>query len=711
MWRPGPRARNLRRVSRRPRLTLVLGSLGALTCAAFLTVLEACLPGGGPPLLEDEDAAGGSLGLEDDGGLSRTDVDLGDPFALGGLSPSHGPFTGGTRALMNGRGFSSKLRVFLGDTEVPPASFLASDPTRAAIVTPAGPPGFVDVRIRNDETAQERVLKDGFYYDAFVVSPDTGATSGGTRITISGSGTAWASGTTVSIGGIDCTNVVVDGPTKLECVTPEGTVGSKDVTVTTLGGTSTQAREAFTYTDSPDGYRGGLSGGALDGRVRVLAFDSMTGTPIAGAFAIAGTSLATGIVQKTTASGVTEISGITGDKVTITVAAKCHQPMSFVDVPVDTVTAYIDPVLDVSCIEGDPPSGGGGTGRYGGVIEGELIFPGQGEFQRMAWTTVPAPTRPTERRAAYVFEAASSPSGAFRLPDASEAITPDTSGTNGYSFSIVTFPGNITIYVVAGLEDRSVDPPSFVPYSMGIARGVTVPAQTRVIGVDVAMDILFDHQVTLAPTPPAPGPRGPDRLASSVALTLGATGYAILPRGTSVVPLPAPATVPFVGVPSLDHAIAGEQYVLGAVAATGSNLGLPASVVSRIRTTNANDPVALGGFLGVPVLSEPNSGTWGGTHVEFSGANGPVDLSLVQIASQGGLVSWTVVAPGGVTSFDLPDISQLPGDDYVGLLPGAISTTVYVARIDDFSYGRLRSGQLAKSVWNAYAFDALDGVY
>ena len=80
-----------------------------------------------------------------------------------------------------------------------------------------------------------------------------------------------------------------------------------------------------------------------------------------------------------------------------------------------------------------------------------------------------------------------------------------------------------------------------------------------------------------------------------------------------------PALLPFVGVPSLDHGIAGEQYVLGGIAATGANLQRPASVVSLIRTTNANDPVSLGGFLGIPILGEPASGAWGGTHVQFSG--------------------------------------------------------------------------------------------
>lgn len=695
----------------RPKLALAVLLTGLAQAIAALLVFG-CLPGGGPPLLGADDGGGTSTDLEKDGGLPRSDVDLGDPFQLQGVTPSHGPFTGGTRVVLTGRGFSSKLRVFVGGVEVPPGSVLASDPTRAAIVTPPGPPGDVEVRVRDEATAKERRLDRGFTYDAFVVQPDSGATSGGTRVAITGSGTAWDVGTSVQIGGVACGEVLVTSPTRLECVTAPGAPGAKDVTIATSDGRSLQAREAFTYSDTTDGYRGGLSGGAFTGRVRVLARNGWTGDPIAGAKVIAGGSLAAGVVKTTSASGVTEISGLPGSSVTITVAAKCHQPTTFVAVPVDTVTAYLNPVLDPFCApEGDPPSTGGRGGRAGGVVEGQLAFPGTAEFQRQGWTTVPAPTKPTERRAAYVFEASGSPAARFELPPPSAAVTPDSPGATGYSYSLTVYPGNVTLYVVAGLEDRSETPPRFMPYAMGVARGVSVPAQARVTGVDVMMDVLFDKQVTMAPVPPAPGPRGPDRFAGSVAVTLGTNAYAVLPRGVVTVPLPAPATLPFVGFPSLDRALAGEQYVLSAVAATGAELVRPASFVSRVRTSNANDPVAIGGFLGVPVLSQPGTGTWSGTRVEFGGASGPVDLTLVSIISGGGLVSWTIVAPGAATAFDLPDLAALPGPDALGLARGPIQTTVYVARIDDFDYGRLRSGQLFQSAWNAAAYDSLSGAY
>ena len=691
-------------------------------CAFGCLVIGACLPGGGPALIDADDAGSGTgVDLAGDAGFQRSDVDLGDPFALYGLDPSHGPFTGGTSARLTGRGFTPKLRVLIGGQEV---RAIAGDPTRALVETPPGKPGWVDVTIRDDDSAKERVLKQGFFYDSFVVTPDSGATSGGTRIRLTNAGTPWVQPVKVAIGGADCGDVVAVGATDVECTTPPGAPGSKDVTVLEPSGTKTQARDAFSYNDSTDGYRGGLSGSVLAGRVRGLAYDGATGTPIPGAYVIVGSSLAAGTVKQTSASGVAEISGIplTTTKVTVTIAAKCHQPITYVDVPVDTVTAYLSPVFDISCLPPslpDPPSTGGNGGKYGGAIEGELVFPGGSEFARTGWTTVPAPVKPTERRAAYVFEASDFSNTRFQLPSPNEAITPDTAGVNGYKFSLVAYPGNVTLYILAGLEDRSETPPRFVAYSMGVARGISVPAQTRVTGVDVRMDILFDHVVTVAPQPPAPGPRGPDRIATTLGLTLGASRYAVLPRNLLVAALPAPATMPFTGVPSLDHAIAGEQYVLGGVAATGAELQQPASVISRIRTTDANNPVTIGGFLGVPVLGvvpggqqdgQPSQGTWSGTHVKYSGTSG-FDLQVVQIESGSGLVSWIVAGPGGTTSFDLPDLRAVPSPDPLGLVGGAITTTVHVGRIDGFSYAKMRQGQLSSGSWNAHAFDAVVGAY
>ena len=679
-----------------------------LVTTAALAWAAACIPGSGPALITQPDAeAPPPVSLGDDGGVVGADVDLGDPFAIVGLNPSHGPFSGGTRAVLVGRGFPSTLRVWVGGVELDPSAIFASQPTRAAVEIPPGKAGPADVMIRDDATAETRTLAAGFFYDAFALTPDTGATSGGTRVALVGSGTAWKAGASVQIGAAACTDVAVADATHLQCTTPAGAPGSKDVTVTNADATFLQARDAYTYSDSPDGYRGGLTGGALNGSMRVLAFDAWTGTAIAGAHAIAGSSLATAVAATTDASGLAELSGPSlAGQVSVTIAAKCHQPTSFVAVPVDTVTAYLTPTLDPSCAQGDPPSTGGSGGPSAGEIDGTLVFPGK-EAEPGTWT-VPAPAKPSERQAAYVFLATGSPSDPFVLPAKESATTPDMFVSYGYSYTAAASPGTVTLYALAGLEDRTTTPPRFVAYAMGVARGVSVQPATRVTGVDIPMSTLLDHAVTLAPAPPSVGPRGPDRLSARLAVTLGETAFAVLPDGLQTALLPFNGTLPFVGVPALDGTLSGERYAVGAQAVTGPNGGAPASIVTGIQTTDSNAPVAIGGFLPVPVLSQPGAGTWGGTHVSIA-AGGAVDLIEAQVSSGGGLVAWTIVAPGGTTSFDLPDLSALP--DNVGLVHGPVTTTVYVARIEGFTYGTLRYGQLGTGAWSAYAFDSQNGAY
>ncbi len=74
------------------------------------------------------------------------------------------------------------------------------------------------------------------------ISPSSGSTSGGTAVSITGTG--FVSGATVSIGGASATGVTVSSATSIIATTPAGTVGAQDVVV-----------------GNPDGQTGTLIGG------------------------------------------------------------------------------------------------------------------------------------------------------------------------------------------------------------------------------------------------------------------------------------------------------------------------------------------------------------------------------------------------------------------------------------------------------------------
>jgi formylglycine-generating enzyme required for sulfatase activity len=80
------------------------------------------------------------------------------------------------------------------------------------------------------------------------VAPNVGSTAGGTTITLSG--TNFVGAPSVTVGGVSATNVTIVNPTTITAVTPPGSIGSKAVTVTAGGGSSTLA-DGFVYVQVP----------------------------------------------------------------------------------------------------------------------------------------------------------------------------------------------------------------------------------------------------------------------------------------------------------------------------------------------------------------------------------------------------------------------------------------------------------------------------
>ncbi|MFL6213184.1 MAG: PKD domain-containing protein [Blastocatellia bacterium] len=82
-----------------------------------------------------------------------------------------------------------------------------------------------------------------------IVSPNNGPTNGGTAITLSGSN--FASGATVTIGGTPATTVVVTSPTTLTAMTPAHTAGTTNVVVTNPDNQNATLASAFTFNSAP----------------------------------------------------------------------------------------------------------------------------------------------------------------------------------------------------------------------------------------------------------------------------------------------------------------------------------------------------------------------------------------------------------------------------------------------------------------------------
>jgi IPT/TIG domain len=631
-----------------------------------------------------------------------------EPHVVLGVDPPHGPFVGGTLVMLRGNGFDSDARVWFGDVEVPRSSITPVDPQRIQVLTPPGAAGAVDITVQNgDAKSTSSTLTGGYTYDLFYVTPSSGPTSGGTVITLRGSGTNFGDDTEVEIDREPCEDVTVLGPTELTCTTAASEAGAKVVSVIT-GGEREDVLDGFLYGNSDNGFRGGLSGQPLADKLTVLAFDDYEGRAIPGVSVLLGDDVATGQLKKTSGEGVASFAGELGPTVTVTLAKECFQPVTFFDVPVDRITAYLLPVLSPACGDlGELPPGGG-TPSLGASVSGEVLWSEaqDPDASRRGWTNVPAPSSDDEKEVAYVLRLSDRADEPLQLPSSFYAITPDAAGGVGYEFFQSTSPGNFTLYALAGLEDRSKQPYVFTAYAMGLLRGVAVKPGEVSEDVYIDIDVPLDHALSLTLEPPQPGPRGPDRVRASVAIQIQDQGFALLPGGVTERRLPGAKEFSFVGVPPLVGTLSGASYRLSARAVTGQAGAPPLSVIGSFSAVSTAEQLDLGGFVPLPVLTMPAKDTrWDLRRLDLTQttASQPVDLTVVRVTAGGGLHEWTIVAPGPRTQLSLPDLAEL--DPGAALPRGSIEIETTLAHIRDFNYGTLRYRELTPRGWNAYATD------
>jgi hypothetical protein len=170
---------------------------------------------------------------------------------------------------------------------------------------------------------------------SITLNPATGPDTGGTTITITGSNTNFAQGTTaVTFGATAATNVTVASATSLTCVTPAGT-GTVNVTATT-GAEVVTRNSAYVYTNSGGGGGSGfrfLNTALPDGSTNLVydatlltanaagavTYSVQAGTLPPGMILVSSTGLLTGIPTVVTTNAVTFAA--TDGTTTITLAA------------------------------------------------------------------------------------------------------------------------------------------------------------------------------------------------------------------------------------------------------------------------------------------------------------------------------------------------------------------------------------------------------
>lgn len=188
-------------------------------------------------------------------GLTITMACTGEPPApqpvISSVSQGTGPASGGTQVTILGTGFTPGSKVTFGST---PASSVTYQSTQALSVISPADTGLADIRVQTAGGTSAAVAADQFYFGSppavTGLSPGHGPASGGTTVTITGTGFTGA--TAVAFGALPATAYTVVSGTQIQATAPAHLPGIADVLVTNPAGISTAApADHFTYNSQP----------------------------------------------------------------------------------------------------------------------------------------------------------------------------------------------------------------------------------------------------------------------------------------------------------------------------------------------------------------------------------------------------------------------------------------------------------------------------
>lgn len=167
------------------------------------------------------------------------------------VTANRGSTLGGGTVTLTGTNFTGATNVSFGGTS---ASFVVVSATNIAVTSlPAHIAGVVNVIVTTAGGSSAAATANQFTYIApptvDAVSPASGSSAGGTTVVLTG--TNFTNATSVRFGAAT-SSFVVNNATQITATSPTGSVGTVNITVRTVGGTSAiGAANQFTYVAPP----------------------------------------------------------------------------------------------------------------------------------------------------------------------------------------------------------------------------------------------------------------------------------------------------------------------------------------------------------------------------------------------------------------------------------------------------------------------------
>ncbi len=201
------------------------------------------------------------------------------PAVTSDVSPSSGPVLGGTAVTITGTGFLSGATADFGGSAC--GSLTVQSATEIRCTTNSHANGAVIVGVINPDT-QSGTRSNAYTYSTAAptvsaITPSGGSTSGGTAVTITGTG--FQSNTTAAIGGVNCGSLTLVNSTSITCTTGARAAATVDVVATTPSVGSGTLTNGFTYQAAPSVTSVSPNGGPAAGATPV----TITGSNFTGA--------------------------------------------------------------------------------------------------------------------------------------------------------------------------------------------------------------------------------------------------------------------------------------------------------------------------------------------------------------------------------------------------------------------------------------------
>jgi len=162
------------------------------------------------------------------------------------VSPSSGPISGGNVVTITGTNFKSGSSVSFGGTNSTAVTLISA--TQINAMAPAHSVGLVNLTVANSGGSSATMWSCYAYSSVPTIgsiSPNAGPVTGGTSVTILGTG--FKSGARVSFGALLAISTSVISSTQIQAVTPAETAGTVNVTVQNTDASKVTASSAFSF--------------------------------------------------------------------------------------------------------------------------------------------------------------------------------------------------------------------------------------------------------------------------------------------------------------------------------------------------------------------------------------------------------------------------------------------------------------------------------